>query len=191
MPGSGALPRGEAPKGWVAMGGGVGGEGGTVASEPTFEASCSIPICVSRSRRRRRGAGRPTSPHSPRPHTGGGALTTTKTRTKALLGAAALQVAAVVTFTDWSSNGNPRPTPSAQSRLWGATANRGVGGPRSRAEALSQVGSGGGRGGSPFQGRERWSRGCRPQPGRHGDSEAEVRPEPLKLPSGPTLGSAP
>ena len=128
MPGSGALPRGEAPKGWVAMGGGVGGEGGTVASEPTFEASCSIPICVSRSRRRRRGAGRPTSPHSPRPHTGGGALTTTKTRTKALLGAAALQVAAVVTFTDWSSNGNPRPTPSAQSRLWGATANRGVGG---------------------------------------------------------------
>lgn len=111
MPGSGALPRGEAPKGWVAAGGGVGGEGGTVASEPTFEASCSIPICVSRSRRRRRGAGRPTSPRSPRPHTGGGALTTTKTRTKALLGAAALQVAAVVTLTDWSSDGNLRPTP--------------------------------------------------------------------------------
>lgn len=89
----------------------VGGEGSTVASEPTFETSCSIPICVSRSRRRRRGAGRPTSPHSPRPRTGGGALTTTKMRTKALPGAAALQVAAVVTSTDWSSNGNPRSTP--------------------------------------------------------------------------------
>ena len=100
------LRRGGWPReaGWVV-------KGGTVASEPTFEASCSIPICVSRSRRRRRGAGRPTSPRSPRPHTGGGALTTTKTRTKALLGAAALQVAAVVTLTDWSSDGNLRPTP--------------------------------------------------------------------------------
>ena len=175
----------------MAAGGGVGGEGGTVASEPTFEASCSIPICVSRSRRRRRGAGRPTSPRSPRPHTGGGALTTTKTRTKALLGAAALQVAAVVTLTDWSSDGNLRPTPQPDLACGVPQPTSGWGGPRSRAEALSQVGSGGGHGGSPFQGRERWSRGCRPQPGRQRDSEAEVRPEPLKLPSGPHAGISP
>lgn len=62
---------------------------------------------------------------------------------KALRGAAALQVAAVVTSTDWSSNGNPHPLAcKALVRVPQATSVGG--GPRSRAEALGQVGSEGG-----------------------------------------------
>lgn len=65
---------------------------------------------VSRSRRRRPGAELLISLHSLPLHTGVGALMKTKTKMKALQGAATLQVA-MVTSTDWSSNGN--------SRLWG------------------------------------------------------------------------
>lgn len=65
---------------------------------------------VSRSRRRRPGAGRLISLHSLPLHTGVGALMKTKMRMKAHQGAATLQVA-MVTSTDWSSNGS--------SHLWG------------------------------------------------------------------------
>lgn len=73
--------------------------------------NCKFPlICVPRSRRRRPGAERPTSLHSPHLRTGGGALMKTRMRMKALQGAAILQVAMVVTSTDWSSNVNLLPT---------------------------------------------------------------------------------
>lgn len=69
---------------------------------------------VSRSRRRRPGAEQLISLHSLPLHTGVGALMKTKMKTKALQGAATLQVA-MVTSTDWSSNGNPPPAGVSQS----------------------------------------------------------------------------
>lgn len=46
----------------------MGGEGGTVASEPTFEASCSIPICFQEQEKEARSraayiSALPASPH--------------------------------------------------------------------------------------------------------------------------------
>ena len=111
----------------------------------------------------------------------------TKMRTKAPPGAAALQVAVVVTSTDWSSNGTL--DPPACPRLWGCHSRSG-GGPRSQAEALGHMGPGGGRGGSPFQGQERWSRGCRPQPGGHTQTRRSDL-SPLNWPSGPDTGIIP
>lgn len=65
---------------------------------------------VSRNRRRRHGAGQLISLHSLPLHTGVEASMKIKMRMKARQGVATLQVA-MVTSTDWSSNGN--------SHLWG------------------------------------------------------------------------
>lgn len=73
----------------------------------------------------------------------------TKMRTKAL--PAALQVAWVVTSTDWSSNGNPiHPAPGLLSTMGCHSRPRG-GGPRSRAEAGARWGLGEAVEAAPFQ----------------------------------------
>lgn len=90
---------------------------------------------VSRSRRRRPGAEQLISLHSLPLHTGVGALMKTKMKTKALQGAATLQVA-MVTSTDWSSNGNPHPRGCrSQPQVWGQV------GLRAPGRALCHLGS--------------------------------------------------
>lgn len=90
---------------------------------------------VSRSRRRRPGAERLISLHSLPLHTGVGALMKTKMKMKALQGAATLQVA-MVTSTDWSSNGNSHPWGCrSQPQEWGQV------GLRAPGRALCHLGS--------------------------------------------------